>query len=515
MSRKVLTACLAVVLLVAASSGLAQTNLLAGAKWQYSTDGRTWAAQPPALDKSTQGSFLARCAFVAPDTSSLATLELDAGGGYGQRITHRLNGKAVPRPLQGMEYRTIPAIGPSAVKAGKNLLEVTIKYQGGKAQGAPLALPGKLLGLTDKDLKIVTGPVLGAFDKNFFTVTCRTNMPAKVLVFVAQITDPAQHSGREATLASSGEGLFHRLRVRRTRTIRQHTAYMLFATRADHRTQPVTLAPPALPREGLRFAVVGDSRSNPPAWAKVARAVIGAKPDLVLHSGDLVKYGRSDWQWNEQLFDPAKAMFKSIPFYPVLGNHDAKAPLYSKLFYGPGPDGDPVRWSQEINGVLLIGIDGYEKSPPGGKNAQWLEKTLAGTKAKFIFLVSHYPAWTSGTHGVLNSSGRPKEWMIRQGQDVIVPLLTKYKATAMFAGHDHVYERSELPGGLTHVTSAGAGAGLYKKTEDAEKQNPYSKVFQAVRHYCIVDVTGDTATLKAIDLNGKVIDSRTWSARQP
>ena len=66
--------------------------------------------------------------------------------------------------------------------------------------------------------------------------------------------------------------------------------------------------------------------------------------------------------------------------------------------------------------------------------------------------------------------------LVRQARQTIVPLLRKYKATAYICGHDHCYERSELPGGVSHVISGGAGAPLRQKMPTAAAQNPYYNI---------------------------------------
>jgi len=246
----------------------------------------------------------------------------------------------------------------------------------------------------------------------------------------------------------------------------------------------------------------------------VAKAIVKSQPDLVVHTGDMVRYGRSDWQWDKELFAPAAGLFASIPFYAVLGNHDVRAPLFGEMFYAPGPTGKAFNWHQNANGVELIGIEGWEDWAHGSPNARWLEGILSATKARFIFLFSHYGAYSSGKRGRLDeATGKPREKAARQGREVLVPLLGKYGATAMFVGHDHFYERSELPGGLTHVITAAAGASQRGKVLWAGKQNPYSKAFASTLHYCLVDVTGDTATMTVLTPAGKVLDKRTWKAR--
>ncbi len=93
-------------------------------------------------------------------------------------------------------------------------------------------------------------------------------------------------------------------------------------------------------------------------------------------------------------------------------------------------------------------------------------------------------------------------------------MLKEYQATAMFAGHDHIYERSEPTNGVSMIVCGGAGAPLRGKAGNASKQNPYSKVFASKHHYCLLTVSGDVCTMKVYTPEGTVIDTRSWPARK-
>jgi hypothetical protein len=255
---------------------------------------------------------------------------------------------------------------------------------------------------------------------------------------------------------------------------------------------------------------LGDSRTGTNDWAKVAAAVLKAQPVFSVFVGDMVSSGRHDYQWDEQYFAPAKEYFATIPYYAVIGNHEQNVSFFTRIFQTPGGK----NWSQEIGSVLLIGIDGAMNWNKGSKLTKWLESLLAKSKAKFIFLFSHYPAWSSGSHGRLNAGGEPRERNMRLSQNVIMPLLKRYKATAMFAGHDHIYERSEPEEGISMIVTGGAGAPLRHKVRDAKIQNPYSKVFASKLHYCLLKIDGGICTMKVFTLNGEKIDERIWKARK-
>ncbi len=385
-----------------------------------------------------------------------------------------LNGKAVPKPLDGMRYTTIPGISTSMLKKGENILQARwpqhIKIKKHKDRKSSLApsqvkvedLNIRLLGLTPSALKFQTGPVLGYAGETFFTVTVRVNIPAEVVLEV---------NGKKYV---SKRALLHSFKVEGLSADTQYQ-YSLKA-RVSSKSDLIVSAGPysvrTLPKsesENFSFVIFGDSRSRPKAWAKVAAAVEAKKPAFTVFVGDMVNAGRTDHLWDEKFFGPAKKFFATVPFFAVIGNHEENCPLFPKTF--PTPDGSK-NWSQKIGSALFIGINGRMDFSSGSELTKWLEGLLAKSKAKFIFLSSHYPAWSSGSHGRLGKDGRPRERSFRHGQDVIMPLLKKYNAAAMFAGHDHIYERSEPTNGVSLIIAGGAGAPLYNKVKNAKKQNP-------------------------------------------
>ena len=355
------------------------------------------------------------------------------------------------------------------------------------------------------ELRIQTGPILGAFDADWFTVTCRTS--AKALVKVALAATDAEP---EKVVAESAAGTIHRLKVPRTAGAARE--YVLIA--GDNAVRaPLAVPAPITKGEKFAFVAMGDSRTYPKRWAVVAAAALKTRPRFVLFTGDMVAHGLDDASWDPDFFSPAQELFAAIPFYCVMGNHEENGPLFNEMFYNSSPDGRRHSWSQTVGDVMLIGVDGAQDWSAGSENAKWLEKVLAESESKFIFLACHYPPWTSGPHGALDADGRPRERPVREGREVIMPLLAKYHATAFLAGHDHCYERSEPEGGVTSITTGGAGAPLYRKMQDAAKQNPWSKVFASQLNYCLIEVSGDACTLKAFTPDGDLLDTRTWKAR--
>ena len=194
----------------------------------------------------------------------------------------------------------------------------------------------------------------------------------------------------------------------------------------------------------------------------------------------------------------------------TLIDHDRNSPRLLQFIRTPS---GKAQWEQTIGPVHVIGVHSQARWHANGANAKWLQKVLAGSKAKYIFLVGHYPPYTSSKHGFMKG-GRPGEIEIHFARSVIMPLLAKYNATAFIGGHDHTYERSEPDNGVTVIVTGGAGAHLYTKEKNAAKQNPFSKVFVSAHHYCLFTVTEESCKLEAFDLEGKLLDTRKWNPRK-
>ena len=417
-----------------------------------------------------------------------------------------LNGTRVPPPVKGMRYATWPGISPKLFRAGGlNTLEIEIGIAK-KSKDKPAAPAVALVPLTPADLDFQTEPVLGDAGPDYFTVGCRTNMPANVTLEVAgrrwQSPFGLVHSFRATELpAGTVQSYTLTAHIRGTVQWNSHAAQV-----SDGETKkkigPFRVSTLPLRGQPLRFVAMGDSRTYPKDWARVANAVVQEKPALVVFSGDMVADGREDRQWDTDFFGAAKAYFASIPTFYVMGNHEEDSPLLGTLV----PVAGRAHWKATAGGALLIGIDGAQDWTASSTNLKWIETALKESRESFIFVFSHYPPWSSGAHGVI------RERTSIEARDNILPLMKKYRATAFIAGHDHDYERSEPPDGVTVIVSGGAGAPLYPKVP--LWQNPHSKVFEMKHHFCLFSIDGNRCTMQALTPEGTLLDTKTWAGRQ-
>jgi hypothetical protein len=466
-----------------------QSNLLGEAKPQFCLAAEktpVWKDEYP----EKGGPVRARWVFSIAAAKAWSSLTLQSSQSVESCV---VNGTRIIPPVRGMRYATLPGISPHLLRAGSNTLEM--EFSIAKQSKKKPALPAvALIPLTIADLDFQTEPVLGDAGSDYFTVGCRTNMPAKVTLGVA-----GKHW-------ESPEGLIHSFRATELQagTVQYYTlTARVSGSGAKKQIGPFHVSTFPIPGRPLRFVAMGDSRTYPKDWARVANAVVQKNPAFVVFGGDMVADGREDRLWDAEFFGAAKRYFASIPTFYVIGNHEEGSPLLGRLVPVEGRD----YWKATAGGALFIGIDGAQDWSAASKNVKWLDTTLKASRESFIFVCSHYPPWSSGAHGAM------RERTSIEGRDNILPLMKKYHATAFIAGHDHDYERSEPPGGVTVIVSGGAGAPLYPKVPNPW-QNPHSKVFEWKHHFCLFTIDGNQCMMQALTPEGKVLDSRIWPARQ-
>jgi predicted phosphodiesterase len=273
--------------------------------------------------------------------------------------------------------------------------------------------------------------------------------------------------------------------------------------------------------EGLtpfRFAVIGDTRSNHEVHSRILKRVAAEKPLLLINSGDLISDGRNIADW-EAFFEVSRDVMRTIPYYPVLGNHEKDSKYYFDFFSLPGNE---RYYMFSVGDALFIVLDqeGHYYPTPEfmdekareawwseqnieymKKQRDWLEHRLSLTKsAGFVFVAIHEPMYSVKASRVEDAALRRAFW----GN-----IFERYKVQVVVNGHDHHYHRA-IHGGTHYVTAAGGGAGLY----DVDAPQPESVIWKKVHHYMTVDVGKDTATLRTIDIDGNPVDTFTVDRRK-
>ncbi|HKE02135.1 MAG TPA: metallophosphoesterase, partial [Planctomycetota bacterium] len=262
-------------------------------------------------------------------------------------------------------------------------------------------------------------------------------------------------------------------------------------------------------RAPVRLAVIGDYGVPLASAHDVAEVVKVWSPDLVATVGDNnYPEGAADTiddnigQHYHDFIAPYLGAYgagaSENRFFPALGNHDWIAPgaaPYLAYFTLPGNE----RYYDVRRGpVHLFVVDSDPAEPDGvlasSVQATWLHDALAASTAPFKLVTMHHPPFNSGKeHG----STFWTQWPYRE-----------WGASAVLAGHEHVYERI-VTGGLPYFVNGVGGQMLYEFLEPVSgSQARFNSDFGAM----LVEATATAATFTFVTRTGIVMDVYTLPA---
>ena len=140
-----------------------------------------------------------------------------------------------------------------------------------------------------------------------------------------------------------------------------------------------------------------------------------------------------------------------------------------------------------------------DATSPIDLQSDWIEKQLAGTKAKWKIAMFHFPPynWEEPYFDI------QKAW---------IPLFDKYHVDMVFGGHIHYYMRSKpmkegkvvssYKDGTAYIISVGIPNRDRNLTEE-----PYAEVRNAAGHlYQYVKIDGDKLYFESVNFQDKLID---------
>jgi hypothetical protein len=272
-------------------------------------------------------------------------------------------------------------------------------------------------------------------------------------------------------------------------------------------------APPAGKDVPFSFIVIGDSRNGIEQHRRVIERVAQEVPDFVLGTGDMVDEGYREDEW-QQFFDVENQMLRDNVYFPALGNHDRQgrgrtADAYRAYFSVPDNGGDSERYYAFTYGAArFLILDSNAYSFALTDQTAWLERELVAARQDpsihHVFAVMHHPPFSISLHG--GARDLRERW---------TPLFEKYQVSAVFSGHDHVYERAES-GGVYYFVTGGAGAPLYPRRPQPNPVDAEAvKKFERALHYLRVTVTGNRVEVTAIRADGTAIEVTTWPDGPP
>lgn len=275
------------------------------------------------------------------------------------------------------------------------------------------------------------------------------------------------------------------------------------------------LPAPKLSDERITLAVLGDSGMGTPGQRAVADQMLAARPDYIIHTGDVVYPSGADAGYDGAFFSPYADLLTEAVIFPCLGNHDVgllDGAAYLKNFVLPEngpPDLEPERcYSIDLGNIHLVSID-RTRDPRTMQELimPWAREDLLASGAAWKLVVFHYPAYQSGSvnHAFLpDDAATWGAFFDETGVDLCL------------AGHNHLYERTfplrggQIVGpgeGTVYIVSGAGGAGLYRLTAPAD----FSAARDDSTHgFTQLVIEGNTIEIAHISSSGNVLDHTLW-----
>ena len=263
--------------------------------------------------------------------------------------------------------------------------------------------------------------------------------------------------------------------------------------------------PVALPNQddSLKFAVHGDfgtgDRSQFEMGEQMAKTQSTFPYELVILTGDNI-YGSERPQDMKQKFEvPYKALLdRKVKFYASLGNHDGREQIQYPLFNMDGKLYYTFKAPKQ--NVRFFALDTTYPEP---EQMQWIEEELKKSGEDWKIAYFHHPIYSSaGRHG--------SDLTLRK---TLEPLFVKYNVSAVFQGHDHVYERVKPQNGIAYFV---VGSGGKLRGGDLANNSPITdKGFDTDLAFLVAEINGDEMHFQAISRRGQVVDSGVITRRKP
>jgi predicted phosphodiesterase len=262
-------------------------------------------------------------------------------------------------------------------------------------------------------------------------------------------------------------------------------------------TLPVKLA-------SVKFAVIGDSGRGTPPQHEVAAQMTRFRDSFsfvfVVMLGDNIYEGPATADdYRRKFEEPYRALLDAgVKFYAVLGNHDdprqvdyAPFNMNGERYYSFAPPVDLV--TKIASRVEFFAVD---SSNLDRQQLQWLDERLGASTAEWKIVLLHHPLYTSGRY---RNASRAHRWALE-------PLLVKHGVDAVFSGHEHIYQRSELQNGIQYFVSGAAGS---LRLGDGVAAPYIARSYDTDYHFMLIEIDGDDLHFQAISRTGETIDAGT------
>jgi predicted phosphodiesterase len=249
----------------------------------------------------------------------------------------------------------------------------------------------------------------------------------------------------------------------------------------------------------VSFLAWGDSGVNTDVQYKIAGMMEKEPVDFCVHVGDVNQNVGEEYDLT--FFKPYKNIVTNKCVYTTFGNHDTytnNGAVYLDAFYLPHNNAANTEkyYSYRWGNAFFIFLDSEIDYSPSSPQYKFLVDQLQSERKKsadWTIMVFHRPPYCEfwDTYG-----GEEDE------RTYLLPLFESNGVDLVLNGHTHAYEHGVL-NGVNYVITGGGGGGL----DTFGRDWPHITKSVAAFHYSKVEINDKELAFKAIDLNGRTLDS--------
>jgi len=243
----------------------------------------------------------------------------------------------------------------------------------------------------------------------------------------------------------------------------------------------------------VRFLVIGDTGTGSEKQHQLADVMTRYREifpyEFVLMMGDNMYGGEKAQDFKNKFENVYKRLHDDkVKFYATLGNHDESNQRFYELF---NMNGEEYYRFKKGN----IAFYSLNSNYMDQKQIKWLEEQLAKDDSEWKIAFFHHPPYSSGgKHG--SSLGL---------REIVEPIFLKYGVNAVFAGHEHFYERLKPQKGIYYFIS---GAGGKLRSGDVKDNSPLTeKAFDKDMSFMLLEIAGDELHFQVISRTAETVDS--------
>jgi hypothetical protein len=247
-----------------------------------------------------------------------------------------------------------------------------------------------------------------------------------------------------------------------------------------------------------RFAVIGDNGTGKTPEYETAQQMTDCHKlfpfDFVIMLGDNLYGGETPEDFKKKFEYPYKPLLDAdVKFYACLGNHDDT----NQRFYKPFNMDGKRYYSFRRGDARFLALDSTYVSPD---QLDWISKQLSGPERwKICFF--HYPLYSHGRKHGSDTDLRAQ----------LEPLFDSGSVSAVFSGHDHIYERLKPQRGIAYFVVGCSG----QLRPHGLTPSPQTAIgFDRDRVFALCEIAGDQLFFQTVARSGETVDSGSIKRRQ-